>query len=84
MNSATIETVRLLLEAIPVGWVNTTSSATTRIQPGSQFINMVACSPPKSRDIDSILRRLWSKSLKTLVPYDVRSRILRRNHRQRK
>ena len=78
MNSATIETVRLLPEAIPVGRVNATSSATTRKQPGSQFVDRVACSSPKSRDMDSILRRLSpksllsSKSLKTHVPYDSR------------
>ena len=54
--------VRLLLEEIPWVWIRTTSSATIGKQTGSQLRDMVACSPPKNRDIDSILRRLSSKS----------------------
>ena len=54
--------VRLLLEEIPWVWIRTTSSATVGKQTGPQFIDMVACLPLKNRDIDSILRRLSSKS----------------------
>jgi hypothetical protein len=75
--------VRLLLEEIPWVWIRTTSSATIGKQTGSQLIDRVACSPPKNRDIDSILRRPSSKPLKTHVRYGVRSRILRRHHWQR-
>ncbi|MCX6862242.1 MAG: hypothetical protein NT050_05010 [Verrucomicrobia bacterium] len=42
MNTAYIEVVRLLLEAIPVGLINTTSTGAAHIQPGYQFVHMVA------------------------------------------
>jgi hypothetical protein len=40
MNTAYIEVVRLLLEASPVGLINTTSAGAIPSQPGSQFIHM--------------------------------------------
>jgi hypothetical protein len=42
MNTAYIEVVRLLLEAIPVGLIDTTSAGAACIQPGFQFVHMVA------------------------------------------
>ena len=42
MNSAYIEVVRLLLEAIPVGLIDTTSAGAACIPLRSQFVHMVA------------------------------------------
>jgi hypothetical protein len=42
MNSAYIEVVRQLLEAIPVGLIDTTSAGAACIPPKYQFVHMVA------------------------------------------
>jgi hypothetical protein len=42
MNATYIEVVRLLLEAIPVGLIDTTSAGAACIPLRSQFVHMVA------------------------------------------